>query len=166
MHNKHNADIVLGCDTNQSSKSTRRRTCAMANFLSEFSLNTILENDEPTFHHNNLTSESQIDHILYCNRESSRSLVKLSEHLCLKNNPTNLSSHDVIVGKIMARAVPSSKSGENYTSTYTPFLVKKPLWSEDGLPGYQSQTTQVQSSRCSAFALTFRKSVNIHVRSI
>ena len=64
MHNKHNADIVLGCDTNQSSKSTRRRTCAMANFLSEFSLNTILENDEPTFHHNNLTSESQIDHIL------------------------------------------------------------------------------------------------------
>ena len=59
------SSILIGLDSNQSEKSTRRRTEAMERFREQFSLKTILLGDRPTFHHNNGTSVSQIDHILY-----------------------------------------------------------------------------------------------------
>ena len=45
----------------------------------------------------NQTSESQIDHILIFIPEKSNLEVKFKEQLCLKDDPSNLSSHDVIV---------------------------------------------------------------------
>ena len=65
IEHKDNYAIVIGLDSNQSKKSTLRRTRAMELFMSEFCLRTILPNDARTFHHNNQVSESQIDHILY-----------------------------------------------------------------------------------------------------
>ena len=57
--------LIIGLDSNQSVKSSRRRTYEMQNFIDKFSLKTILENNtDPTFHHYN-GSESQIDHIYH-----------------------------------------------------------------------------------------------------
>ena len=56
-----------------------------------------LRTENPAFHHNNQTSESQIDHILIFIPEKSNLEVKFNEELCLKDDPSNLSSHDVIV---------------------------------------------------------------------
>ena len=92
--------ILIGLDTNQSDKSSKRRSGAMKNFKEQLSLNSILLNDLPTFHHNNQTSTSQIDHILYFIPDKSAVNVKLQKHLCKLENFANLSSHDAIVGKI------------------------------------------------------------------
>ena len=59
-----NSSILIGLDSNQSDKSSRRRTDPMKSFQSQLSLKSILLSDKPTFHHNNKTSVSQIDHIL------------------------------------------------------------------------------------------------------
>ena len=66
---RNNADekssILFGLDSNQSNKSSRRRTDAMLKFKLQFSLGSVLLSDIPTFHHNNQSSVSQIDHILF-----------------------------------------------------------------------------------------------------
>ena len=72
----------------------------MKSFMSEFSFKTILLDDQPTFHHNNQIAESQIDHIIYLIPDSCKDIhLKFAEHLCLKDNSANLSSHNVIVGQ-------------------------------------------------------------------
>jgi endonuclease/exonuclease/phosphatase (EEP) superfamily protein YafD len=65
LHNSSNTALLIGCDSNQSNKSTNRRTSTMKCLLTEFNLKSIVSGDKPTFHHNNQTSESQIDHIYY-----------------------------------------------------------------------------------------------------
>ena len=135
--------LVIGCDSNQSIKSTNRRSSAMNSFVSNFALKTILLGDVPTFHHNNLSSETQIDHIYYFIPANSKVKVELAEQLCLKENPANLSAHDVIVGNITIPVNISSKSHEDFSPSYSEFLVKKPKWSESGLAGYQVQTSQI-----------------------
>ena len=63
-HKQENSCILIGLDTNQSAKSSRRRTDAMKQFCEQFNLKGVLTNSDPTFHHNNQTSSSQIDNIL------------------------------------------------------------------------------------------------------
>ena len=82
----------------------------MMQFKAQFSLKTILLNDSPTCHHNNQTSVSQIDHILYFIPEKSKVKVTLHKHLCKLAKFANLSSQGV-------------KSEPDYSSTYTPFIV-------------------------------------------
>ena len=142
-NNNNNSAVVIGCDSNQSSKSTKRRSSAMNNFLAEFGLESILIDDKPTFHHNNQTSETKIDHIYHNFSMHSAAKISMHNHLCLKENPSNLSSHDVIVGKINLPHIPLSKVEKDFSSTYTPFLVKKPKWCEAGMAEYQAQTFQV-----------------------
>ena len=36
-----------------------------------------------------------------------------------------------------------SKKEPDYSTTYTPFVVSKPIWSECGMPGYQKQSAEV-----------------------
>ena len=81
--------ILIGLDSNQSDKSSSRRTDAMNRFKSQFLLKSILLSNEPTFHHNNQTSVSQIDHILYFVPETSIVNVKLKRHLCKLENFSN-----------------------------------------------------------------------------
>ena len=95
-----NCCILIGLDSNQSEKSSRRRTDAMRQFNINFSFKTILQNDLPTFHHNNQTSASQIDHILFYIPEESDMKVTFHKHLCQLVSSENLSSHDAIVGRI------------------------------------------------------------------
>ena len=62
--------LVLGLDSNVSEKSTKRRYTSMNSFVNSHELNSIITSEEPTFHHNNKTSESQIDHVYFSPSET------------------------------------------------------------------------------------------------
>ena len=146
-----NCSLLIGLDSNQSEKSSRRRTDGMKQFNEQFSFKTVLQNDEPTFHHNNQTSSSQIDHILYYVPEQSKVKVMLYRHLCQLDNSENLSSHDAIIGTI---SLPSSCKPSNepdYSSTYTPFVRSKPVWSENGMIGYQTESADILKKLANQF---------------
>ena len=112
-------------------------------FISDFLLKSILIDDAATFHHNNQSSESQIDHIYNYIPRSSNMKVEFHEQLCLKENPSNLSSHDVIVGNLTYLATQTSKPTEDMSKSYSEFPVKRIKWHESGMDGYQSQTAQI-----------------------
>ena len=135
-----NAIVIIGSDSNVSNKSTNRRRRSMEHFLNEFPLNPVLKNEIPTFHHNNMTSESQIDNIFFYIPEKSKVEIRLKNHLCLKNDAANLSSHDVLVGEIILPSPHLEASTSDYSSTYSDFIVKKPKWNQDGLEGYQKDS--------------------------
>ena len=88
MEKRENCIIIIELDSNQSEKSTHRRSNAMKSFMSDFSLKSILPDERPTFHHNNQISESQIDDILFFIPDSCNSDFKLnfSDHLCQLDN--------------------------------------------------------------------------------
>ena len=123
----------------------------MEKFLSDFNLKSILVSNDPTFHHNNHTSSSQIDHIFYYIPESNAINVKFLEHLCKLRNSANLSSHDVIIGDLSLPFFPEEKSETNYSETYQPFLVNKPIWDESGIQHYQDQTYNILSGLLETF---------------
>ena len=145
LHNQKNSAILIGIDSNQSKKSTKRRTEAMDKFREEFSFKSILLTDDPTFHHNNQTSSSQIDTILYFLPPKSKIDLEFLDHLCKLENSSNLSSHDVILGQLKLPSLQEEVSNEDYSGTYEPFIVKKPNWEESGFEHYQAQTYKVLS---------------------
>ena len=79
-----NCAVLIGSDTNQSEKSSKRRTEAMAQFRNEFFFKSILVSDKPTFHHNNQSSVSQIDTILYSIPDNTEIDLQFLEHLCVQ----------------------------------------------------------------------------------
>ena len=88
--------LLLCMDSNQSTKSSYRRSFEMNKFIEMFSLTLILKNNKnPTFHHHN-GSESQIDHI-YHNQEE---IIGFNKLLCKYDFSENLSSHDALIGSI------------------------------------------------------------------
>ena len=118
----------------------------MVNFMSEFALKSLHTNDEPTFHHNNQVSESQIDHILIFIPDQNKIAIKFEQILCQKVNSSNLSSHDAVIGEIVLPLPKEDNQSEpDYTNTYTEFSVKKPKWNESGMAGYKAQSAQVIS---------------------
>ena len=135
--------ILIGLDSNQSDRSSKRRTSAMEKFKKEFSLKSILVNNQPTFHHNNQKSESQIDHILYFIPDNVTAKVELEKHLCKLENYQNLSSHDAIIGKLSIPLSCISDIEPDYSSSYTTFLAPKPKWNDSGMEGYQAQSAQM-----------------------
>ena len=84
----------------------------------EFSFKSILVSNEPTFHHNNMTSVSQIDTILYFIPESTDIQMKFSEQLCKLEQSQNLSAHDVIIGNITLPLNKQDKTEEQFSETY------------------------------------------------
>ena len=48
LYKSNDTIVLIGCDSNQSKKSTNRRTCSMNGFLTEFCLKSILIDDTPT----------------------------------------------------------------------------------------------------------------------
>ena len=98
--------------------------------------------NDPTFHHNNQTSESQIDHIFYNVPENSDIIINLHKHLCKLEHFANLSSHDALVGNIALPVVKKQNKEEDYSSTYSPFIVPKPKWNQSGIVQYQKQTAE------------------------
>ena len=95
-HNEKDSIIIIGADANTSEKSSARRQEAFSSFNEKFMVGTLLPGSEPTFHHNNGSSESQIDHILTNNCDA----VSFLRHICKYEDPVNLSSHDAILGQL------------------------------------------------------------------
>ena len=103
----------------------------------------MLVNSDPTFHHNNQISSSQIDNILAYFPEESPLSISLFKHLCKLDNHANLSSHDALVAKLFSPKIEKSVKEKDYSQTYETFLVKKPKWDEPGIHGYQSESARV-----------------------
>ena len=77
--------------------------------------------------------------------------VKLQAHLCKLENSANLSAHDAIIGKVTFPLISKTKEEMDYSSSYTPFVVKKPTWNESGISGYQEQSAEVLQNLTSQF---------------
>ena len=99
-HIQSNSVILIGADTNQSEKSTKRRSEAMNRFKQKFCIQSILVSNKPTFHHNNQVATSAIDNILYHIPGKSSIEIEPFKHLCKMDNSANLSSHGVIIGAV------------------------------------------------------------------
>ena len=69
--------------------------------------------------------------------------MKFKEHLRLKDDANNICSHDVIVGEVNLPISKEESTTLDFSSTYTPFIVKKPKWNVSGLEGYQIQTERI-----------------------
>ena len=130
--------LIIGMDSNCSSKSTKRRQEAFNTFCQQFSLETILPGDVPTFHHNNGTSESQIDHIM----TNKPNVLTFSKQLCKLYEPANLSSHDAIIGVLNVPKHNARNDSVNYSHTYESFVPKKIIWEEDK-PEYQQMLSKI-----------------------
>ena len=142
-HRTAHESINIGADTNQSIKSSHRRTDAMKDFQNEIDLHSISKSDEATFHHNNQTSSSQIDHILCHISEISKITIHFLKHICTLKDSDNLSSHDVIIGMMNIPVITEDAVVNDYSETYENFSVKKPKWNLTNLQDYQNQTFSV-----------------------
>ena len=127
--------VIIGADSNCSPRSTPRRKSAFSDFCTNFSIK-IQSNHIPTFHHNNLTSESCIDYFLTSESESLQ-LGKIKQ-LCTLDNPQNLSSHDPLVLSLLVPIPSGEEYQTKYTKTYTDFNRKKIVWDKSRVQQYQN----------------------------
>ena len=99
-------------------------------------MKSITIGDVPTFHHNNGTSESNLDYFLIPKDQSS--LFTNPKAICTLNNLLNLSAHDVVNSSIRIDKRSSTNHAENqYDHTYTPFIVKQILWNDENIKAYK-----------------------------
>ena len=142
--NRRSTDVVvIGTDSNCSTKSTSRRKNVLSNFCSDFSLKVHATNS-PTFHHSNHTSESCIDYFLISESEASN----LDEilQLCKLENPMNLSSHDPLLSTIKIAIAASQEHQAVHTDSYTDFNQKRIIWDKSKINVYQSLAGKALSS--------------------
>ena len=92
--NDENGTILISTDSNCSEKSTTRRIHGFQQFCENHDLLKIYSSD-PTFHHSNGLSSSNIDFFLL-SRKTAPILNNLSLQ-CNQENPQNLSSHDPVI---------------------------------------------------------------------
>ena len=130
-----NEGIVIGTDSNCSEKSTTRRKDMFSNFCSAFSI-TVYSTNLPTFHHNNHTSESCIDFFLMS--ESTTTQLTQVQQLCKFDQPTNLSSHDVLLSSLKIQVAPGNTNPSLYVDTYTKFDQKHIIWEKSKIKKYQN----------------------------
>ena len=133
-----NEVIIIGADTNCSTKSSARRRQAWRTFCDAFSLEQ-KSSQYPTFHHHNGTSDSCVDMFL-----APKSL-NLATHgtICTLESPLNLSSHDVLTCSLPILSEPKRKS--LYEHTYSEFKREKVIWNVDKIPAYQALAGQALS---------------------
>ena len=65
----------------------------------------------------------------------------MKKHLCIKDNPSNISSHDIIMGEITMPLSEEDVSTEDFSSSYSEFVVANPKWYIAGKEGYQIQSS-------------------------
>ena len=123
--------IIIGADSNCSSKSSARRQQAWTNFCDHHDLHTYTS-PYPSFHHNNGSSDSFIDMFV----ASSGITMGYISQQCTLETPMNLSSHDPLETSVIV-AVAASKE-RNFKDTYIDFNRKKVVWEESRLPEYQA----------------------------
>ena len=146
--------VIVAADTNVSKNSTKRRANAFKTFTDMHEIKTIMTTLEPTFHHNNQTSESQLDHIYVFTPSMSKLNLKFSRLLCLKDDSSNLSSHDVIVAELSFPVIyVNNVEDKNESPSYTPFKVNKPQWMTLRKDEYQQQTAEQTNNLLTSYGL-------------
>ena len=123
--------VLIGADTNCSTKSTSRRQLAWKQFCQVNSL-AIHSPQFPTFHHHNGSSNSHIDTF------AASSTLELGDTVqyCTIDTPNNLSSHDPIMNE-MAIPGASIRQQNKYTDTYSDFKRQKIVWDPQKISNYQ-----------------------------
>ena len=130
--------IIVGCDSNCSENSTKRRISAL-NWLCEEHFLAKLVSTGPTFHHNNGTSETNLDYYLVSKQHFS--LFAEPTIVCTLNHPLNLSAHDVIPSSLNVARDSFSGANENvFTHTFTPYEVKHIVWDGGDTTPYRDAT--------------------------
>ena len=148
-HMDNTTDIVIGLDSNVSTKSTKRRQSAMKEFLEIFNLKSISSGDSPTFHHNNGLSKSQIDFI-YTNNPAK---VEFYRQLCQLNDSDNLSSHDIIIGSVILPDNEQIANTPDSVASYEDFVIKRPRWDSECLQDYQTEANLIIGDLTQTFNL-------------
>ena len=96
LNGDENELLIIGCDSNCSETSTKRRKTALVSLCDNLRLQKIACNVS-TFHHNNGTSKANLD----CFLISEHSLPPIKPSIeCTLVNPLNLSAHDPVISSI------------------------------------------------------------------
>ena len=61
----------------------------------------------------------------------------------MKDDPNNISSHDVIIGEVFLPGVEEDAPKAFESASYSQLILNKPKWNESGMSEYQSQTARV-----------------------
>ena len=131
--------ILIGADSNCSTKSSSRRQIAWKSFCEKFDLKQH-NSPLPSFHHHNGLSESFIDVFV---ASETLDLGKVLQY-CTLNTPLNLSSHDPIQTKISVQLAMSNRSSI-YSSTYSEFGRQRIKWDAPRLSEYQKLASSALS---------------------
>ena len=140
MNNSDNRTILIGLDANCSLKSTARRISGFSDFCEENNLLKICVS-EPTFHHNNGHSNSNIDFFLISNKSSPKLINIFSQ--CNQQHLENFSSHDPVLSTLLVACSGKTKSENYYSDTYTEFTRSRVIWDEANIDNYQTVAAQI-----------------------
>ena len=134
VHKKENDVVLIGTDSNCSEKSSKRRVLAFQSLLQDLNL-VKTSTSNPTFHHHNGTSESNIDFFLISEEYSAK--LTNPTALCTLNTPDNLSAHDPVKALLQIPDTATNPPGADYSDNYTDFNQQKVIWETDKLEKYQ-----------------------------
>ena len=140
VNNSDNRTILIGLDANCSLKSTARRISGFSDFCDENNLLKICVS-EPTFHHNNGLSNSNIDFFLISNKNSTKLINIFSQ--CNQQHLENFSSHDPVLSTLLVACSGKTKSESYYSHTYTEFTRSRVVWDEANIDNYQTVAAQI-----------------------
>ena len=126
--------ILIGKDSNYSKKLSHKRISALDNMCDELDLEKVCT-ENPTFHHYNGSSESNIDYFLVSN--SLVSELQSLTSLCTLNTPENLSSHYPVQAIFHVPCTDQTTTESLYSNTYTKFTPQKVIWDTTNLETYQ-----------------------------
>ena len=129
-----NVTVLIGTDCNCSEKSSSRRSASFQLFCNQHDLVQI-SCREPTFHHSNGLSSSNIDCFLI-SRKGTTNITNIFLQ-CNQDNPQNLSCHDPVLGGLTVQGGVRDSMVEKYSHTYTDFSYQKIIWNKNGLEDYQ-----------------------------
>ena len=135
--------VLIGADSNCSTKSSPRRQQAWKNFCESFQLQNY-NSPLPSFHHHNGTSESFLD--LFA-ASTSLALGDIIQY-CTLETPMNLSSHDPIETTISVQ-LESPRNESKFEKTYTDFKRNKIIWESSKLTDYQQLAEKALSDALS-----------------
>ena len=150
QHGSGSDTVLIGADSNCGEKSSKRRKQAFTALCGELELERISPN-QPTFHHHNGSSESNID----CFLLSSSYSFKLSnlQSLCTLDTPDNLSSHDPVYSSLQLPLLQFKDKTSKFEHTFTDFNRKKIVWDKKNLVNFQDTAAMALSRYEKFFSL-------------
>ena len=128
--------VLIGTDSNCSEKSSPRRVQAFKQFCEENNLLKVCCS-EPTFHHVNGLSSSNIDYFLISTACNNSPQLKNISMQCNQEHPENLSSHDPVTATLGVPCTEQACRQENFSHTYSDFNQSRVIWKDENIGDYQ-----------------------------